>query len=143
MEGKSQKEIPSNAEEGLRSKNLYRIELYLIKVIPVVISGIYVLNTALSYFDIDWPVLSYLGGMSILPIVFLYISSYVFRFCEYHRMFLHYISVNWLLDIIDYYWGIPVPDKELFLLYMVITGVFLFIILYLHQKETKRQKILN
>ena len=136
-EVKCQKETPINAEVGLRSKDLYKIELYLIKVIPIIISGIYVLNTALSYFDIDVPLLSYLGGISILPLIFLYISSYVFRFCSYHRMFLHYISLNWILDVIDYYWGIPVSDKDLFLLYMIITGIFLFIILYLHQKKRR------
>ena len=131
VEVKSQKETLTNVEEKLRSKLLYKVELYLIKIIPMIISGIYVLNTILSYFDIDVPVLSYIGGVSLLPLVFLYLSSYVFKFCLYHRMFLHYITLNWVLDIIDYNWGIPVSDKELFLLYMVITGVFLFIILYL------------
>ena len=131
VEVKSQKETLTNVEEKLRSKLLYKVELYLIKIIPMIISEIYVLNTILSYFDIDVPALSYIGGVSLLPLVFLYLSSYVFKFCLYHRMFLHYITLNWVLDIIDYNWGIPVSDKELFLLYMVITGVFLFIILYL------------
>lgn len=124
-------------EHSLRSKLLYKVELYLIKIIPMIISGIYVLNTILSYFDIDVPVLSYIGGVSLLPLAFLYLSSYVFKFCLYHRMFLHYITLNWVLDIIDYNWGIPVSDKELFLLYMVITGVFLFIILYLKFRVCK------
>lgn len=127
-------------EHSLRSKVLYKTELYLIKVIPIVISAIYVLNTILSYYDIDWPILSYIGGMSVLPLLFLYISSYVFRFCTYHRMFLHYIAVNWILDIVDYYWGIPISDKEMFLLYWAITGIFLFIILYLHQRERGKCK---
>ena len=137
VEVKSQKETPTNVEEKLRSKLLYKIELYLIKVIPMIISGIYVLNTILSYFDIDTPILSYIGGVSLLPLAFLYLSSYVFKFCLYHRMFLHYITLNWILDIVDYNWGIPVSDKELFLLYMVITGVFLFIILYLKFRVCK------
>ena len=98
------------------------------------------LNTLLSYFDIDVPLLSYIGGISLLPLLFLYLSSYVFKFCEYHRMFLHYVSVNWILNIIDYYWGIPVSNKSLFLLYMVITGIFLFLILYYHQKEVKKAR---
>lgn len=50
-------------------------------------------------------------------------------------MFIHYISVNWLLDIIDYEYGIPISDKGLFLIYMVIAGIFLFLILYYHKKE--------
>ena len=122
-----------SVEESL-SKSLYRIELYLIKVIPMVLSGIAVLNTVLSYLYIDVPLLSYLGGVSVLTIIFLYISSYVFKFCAYHRMFIHYITVNWVLNIYDYYIGIPLSNKGLFLLYMIITGITLFIILYLRIK---------
>ena len=136
-EEKCQRETPTNAEERLKSKTLYKIELYLIKVIPMIISFVYLLNTALSYYDIDVPLFSYIGGMSILPLLFLYVSSYVFKFCMYHRLFLHYISINWLLDIVDYYWGIPLSDKSMFLLYMIITGLFLLLILYFHQRCKK------
>lgn len=123
-------------EESL-NKSLYKIELYLIKVIPMVLSGIALLNTVLSYLYIDVPLLSYLGGVSVLTIAFLYISSYVFRFCAYHRMFIHYITVNWVLNIIDYYIGIPLDNKELFMMYIIITGIFLFIVLYLKLKVCK------
>lgn len=135
--------MPLSVEEKLRSKYLYKIELYLIKTIPVIIAATYLLNTVLSYYDIDVPLLSYISGMSILPLLFLYVSSYVFRFCGYHRMFLHYISANWLLDIIDYYWGIPVTNRELFIIYIVITGIFLFLILYMHQREVHRRRSLK
>lgn len=129
-------------EEGMEkeeklNKSLYRIELYLIKVIPMVLSGIALLNTVLSYFYIDVPLLSYLGGVSVLTIAFLYLSSYVFKFCAYHRMFIHYITLNWVLNIIDYYIGIPLDNKELFMMYMIITGIFLFIVLYLKLKVCK------
>ena len=123
-----------DAEASL-SKSLYRMELYLVKVIPIIMSGIFVLNTALSYYDIDVPILSYIGGVSILTIMFLYLSSYVFKFCSWHRMFIHYITVNWLLNIIDLYIGIPVSDKGLFIFYMTLTGLFMFAILYLILKR--------
>jgi len=129
--------------EKLRIKLLYKLEVWLVKVIPVVIAGIALLNTILSYFCIDVPFLSYLGGVSILTLLFLYVSSYVFKFCVYHRMFIHYIALNWILNIIDYYWGIPVSDKGLFLIYMILTGIFLFVILYLHQKEVKKKRALR
>lgn len=119
------------------NKLLYKAELYLIKVIPMVLSGIALLNTILSYFYIDVPLLSYLGGVSVLTIAFLYLSSYVFKFCAYHRMFIHYITLNWVLNIIDYYIGIPLNNKELFMMYMIITGIFLFIVLYLKFKVCK------
>lgn len=112
-------------------KALYRMVLLLLKVIPMLLALTCLLNTTLSYFGIDAPLLSYIGGVSILPLFFLYLSSYAFRFCSYHRMFLHYVSVNWILNIADYYIGIPIQDKDLFLMYLIITCVFMFIILYM------------
>ena len=128
------------AEEKLKSKRLYRIELYLIKVIPVILSAICLLNTILSYFGIDLVALAYLGGNSILSLIFLYISSVVFRFCVYHRLFIHYITLNWILNIIDYQIGIPITDRNLFLLYMIITGIFLFLIFYFKKYDTIKKE---
>ena len=135
VEVKSQKGIPTNVEEKLRSKLLYKIELYLIKVIPMIISGIYVLNTILSYFDIDVPALSYIGGVSLLPLAFLYLSSYVFKFCLYHRMFLHYVLLVNILDIYDYYIGIPITNKAYLILIISITAIFIFFITYFKFKK--------
>lgn len=118
-----------------RSKYLYKIELYLIKIIPMVFAGLSLLNTILSYFNIDLVILSYIGSVSVLTLLFMYLSSVVFRFCAYHRMFTHYTSVNWILNIIDYYIGIPISDRSLFIIYLSITGLFLFYILYLKFKK--------
>lgn len=125
-------------EASLRSKNLYKIELYLLKIMPMLLAAIYLINTVLSYYDIVAPVLSYIGGMSFIPLVFMYISSYVFRFCSYHRMFLHYIVVNDLVSLVDYYWELPVSDWGLFVFHMGIAGISLFIILYLYVKVHRK-----
>lgn len=119
---------------SLRNKDLYKIELYLLKVMPMLLAAIYLVNTVLSYYDIIIPVLSYIGGLSLIPLVFMYTSSYVFRFCSYHRMFLHYIVVNDLINLTDYYCTLPISDWELFILHMSIAGVSLFVILYLYVK---------
>lgn len=126
------------AVEANLNKALYKIQLYLIKVIPMVMAFISLVNTVFSYYDIDLSILSYIGGYSILTIVFLYLASYVFKFCEYHRMFIHYIVVNWALNIYDAYIGIPLNDRGLLITYLTVTGIFLFIILYLYVKSHKR-----
>lgn len=124
------------AVEARLRNSLYKIELYLIKVIPMLTAAVCLLNTILSFcFGIDAPILSYIGGVSIFTLIFFYLSSYVFRFCEYHRMFIHYITFNWALNIYDYYIGIPLDDRGLFATYMIITGISLFIILYLYLKS--------
>ena len=126
-------------ENSLRNKDLYKIELYLLKVMPMLLAAIYLINTVLSYYDIVLPALSYIGGLSFIPLLFMYISSYVFRFCSYHRMFLHYIVVNDLINLIDYYYTLPISDWELFILHMSIAGISLFIILYLYVKSHGRK----
>lgn len=96
-------------------------------------------NAILSYFGIDLYILSYIGGVSIFTIIFLYLSSYVFKFCEYHRMFLHYVMATWVINIIDYYIGIPISDLEYLCLQMIVAGISLFIILYLYVRSRGRK----
>lgn len=103
----------------------------------MVMAFICLINTILSYFDIDLEFLSYLGSGSMLMIGYLYVSSYVFKFCEYHRMFLHYVVVINVLNAYDYYIGIPINDLMLLILYQIISGIFLFIIIYLYVKTNK------
>lgn len=124
--------------ENLRSKTLYKAALGLLKVIPMILALVALLNSILSYFCIDLPILSYIGGVSIFTLIFLYLSSYVFRFCPCHRMFLHYVAVIWLINIIDCYIGIPISDLEYLCLQMIVTGVSLFILLYMYVKNYKR-----
>lgn len=131
------------AAEASLSKPLYKIELYLLKVIPMIMAALHLASTTLFYFGIDLEVLSYLGGVSFLTLGFLYLSSYVFKFCEYHRMFLHYIVVANLISIYDTYIGIPVSDGILFMSNMTIAGIFLFLILYLKKHEQFLKKGCN
>ena len=137
VEERFQKETPINAEERLRSKYLYKAMLGSVRVIPIMIAGIYVLNTVLSYFGIDWEGFSYI--VQFLFIGFTYIASLTLRFCRYHRVFIHYIALTLVLNIIDYHWGLPLSDRNLFLIYMILTGIALFVALYFHQKDVKRR----
>lgn len=125
--------------ESLKSKVLYKIELILLKIIPMIMALLSLLNSILSYFlNTEIVIFSYLGGVSILTLAFLYLSSYVFRFCEYHRMFLHYVLITWIINITDHYVGIPISDLKYLCLQMIVAGISLFIILYLYVKSTKK-----
>lgn len=124
-------------EERLKNKTLHKIQLYLVKVIPMVMAFICLINVVLSYFNIDWPILSYIASNSILTIIFLYISSYVFKFCEYHRMFIHYNTLMWVINIYDMYIGVPLSDRGILSLYLIISGIFIFLISNLYVKSNK------
>ena len=122
-------------EEGSLNKSLYKIVLYSVKVIPMLVSGIYLLNTVLSYYGIDLELFSYV--VQFLFIGLMYISSYAFKFCSWHRMFIHYILIILILNIIDYHVGIPLSDKGMVTLYIIIATICLFIALYLKLKVCK------
>ena len=94
------------------NKLLYKIELCLVKVVPMIYALLSLLNTTLSYFNIEAVILSYIGSVSLVTLLLLYVTSYVFKFCEYHRMFIHYTTVTWILNIIDLYIGISINDLE-------------------------------
>ena len=122
-------------EEGSLNKSLYKIVLYSVKVIPMLVSGIYLLNTVLSYYGIDLELFSYV--VQFLFIGLMYISSYAFKFCSWHRMFIHYILIILILNIVDYHVGIPLSDKGMVTLYIIIATICLFIALYLKLKVCK------
>lgn len=122
-------------EDTLRSKRLYRVFLCILKVIPMLIAVCDMLNTLLWLMGIDAWWLSYIGGISILSMAFLYVSSIVFKFCTYHRLFLHYILCSNIISTIDYYYEICLDG----IVYLIIISIFLFLLLYFHQKETKKR----
>ena len=99
-------------EVNLRNKKLYKIELCLLKVLPMIIALFYLINTVTSYFNMDIPILSSIAGLSIIPLIFIYVSSYVFKLCEYHMVFLDYIVVNDIINIQYYYIGIHLDNLK-------------------------------
>lgn len=123
------------------SKSLYKIELYLMKIMPMLYALLSLLNTVLSYLDIDCVILSYIGSVSFITLLFLYVTSYVFKFCEYHRVFIHYTTITWILNIIDLYIGIPISDVAYLGVQLIVAGICLFTILYLYVKSNKKSSL--
>ena len=119
----------------LRSKNLYKVTLVLLKVIPMLLAFCYVLNTTLYVFGIDSYILSHIAGMSLLPMIFLYLTSCVFQFCKYHRMFLHYVVLNDIINILDVYFGENISDWTYISIHLILLFVCLMIILYLYKRK--------
>ena len=118
--------------EKSRRSNLHKLLLLVLKYIPMVIALCYMLNTIL-YIE----PLSNIAGVSLLTWIFLYLASVVFEFCSYHRMFLWYILIDDVLNIIDYYWNIPISTDNLIRIHNILAGVTLFIVLILYVKSNK------
>lgn len=121
-------------EENL-NKTLYKSILILLRFIPFIIALIYVVYTAFAFFGIDLIILGYLAHMSILPWIFIFLASFVFKFCIVHRLPLYYILVADSITTLDAYIGIPLEWFHLLMLHAIIVGGFIFLILYFHQKR--------
>lgn len=98
----------------------------------MVIALCYMLNT-MSYIES----LSNIAGVSLLTWIFLYLASVVLEFCSYHRMFLWYILIDDVLNIVDYYWNIPISTDNLIRIHNILAGITLFIVLILYVKSNK------
>lgn len=122
-------------------KYLYKIELYVLKIIPMLLALCSFLNTTLFYFGINLPILTYIGGVSFLTLGFLYLSSYVFKFCGYHRMFLHYILIVNIISYIDMEFNIPISNFNLLIIYATIAFISMIIILIKFKNEKHNSKM--
>lgn len=125
------------AEENLKSKRLYKAFLLLLKFLPLLLALVSVLNTVLSFFTIDLVILSYIGSVSLLPLIFMYLAAFVFRFCLYHRIFLDYTVVSTLITVYDYYIGVPVTDAGIMTLQLVLFFAACVVALITHLKHKK------
>lgn len=127
-------------EEKLKSKSLYKILLGLLKFLPALTALIYFINSILSLCGIETTILSIIGGQSILSIIFMYIASYVFKFCSYHRVFLHYILCIDILNYYDYYIGLPIENKKLIILISLFTLIIIMKAVVEYLKTIKDDK---
>jgi len=122
------------AEESLNKRSV-KILIGTLKIIPMLLAICEAFNSVLYFMDIEAPALSFIGGTSFIPLVFIYIASLVFRFCVYHRMFIYYVATIHLLNIIDYTIGLPISNESILSIHVFITALFLFLILHLYRRE--------
>ena len=120
--------------ENSVSKDLYKVFLLILRGIPYIIAICYVVFTAAFYFGLELNVIGYIGSCSIMTWIFLYVSSFVFKFCKYHRTPLYYVLLNDIINVIDTYIGIPISTNDFFVLHIAILGVIVIIYSYLRIK---------
>ena len=67
------------------NKLLYKVTVIVLKILSILLAFITLLNSILSYFNIDLIILSYIGGVSLITILFIYVASLIIK----SLMFLH------------------------------------------------------
>lgn len=123
--------------EGNLKISKYKIFLIFLKSIPVIWSGLIFINTILRCLGIYFYILNIFAGVSILSLLFLYSASYVFDYCEYHRMFIHYIAIATIFRMLEFYGILILSSTSSFITLMIITFIFMVITLYKYLKTKK------
>lgn len=113
------------------NKQLIKKFVLATKILPISIAAIQFLNMIISFFYGNDIFLNYIGSISLLPILYLYLACYTFKLCNYHRMFLHYSIVVTLINIYDYYIGIPISDISYFIIGLSLTIILMLVVIYL------------
>lgn len=106
-------------------KTLYKYLLIILRWIPMLLAICAVAVNIFAYFDISVWIFSILGGVSIIPLIFIFISSYAFKFCKYRRIPLYYVVVNIILTIVDTSIGIPLDDLQYLYLTLILFGLIM------------------
>ena len=120
---------------------LHKVMILILKFIPIVLSLIYLLGTICSIFGKDTVILSYFGFVSILPGMFILLSSFVFKFCIWHRLPLYFILVdnisNWF--IWTFYGSIQI--STFVWLTLLLAGIFVILGIYFKYRYDKQTKL--
>lgn len=111
-------------QNTLRNKNLYKLFLIVIKYVPTILALFKITSLTLSYFEITSFAVTCIGGTSILFLILLCLIASIFRFCGLYRISLNYVSIVTAITVLDWYFNLPLNTASRYLIYAVITGVF-------------------
>lgn len=109
----------------LRSKSLYKFTVSLLKLLPMVMVVSYFLMLFLFYTADRYIVVPHILGTVIAPLVFIYSTSYVYRYCAFHRMFIHYYAFIQLLNVMGHYNCLPTDGETTTLIHDGVTVFFI------------------
>lgn len=111
----------------------HKLFLLVSKYIPVVLAaGIFInLLLALTYEPLI--IVNFYCGGSIAVSVILYLISYTFEFCKWHKILIHYITFYYILLIVDNKYCLDnTLLSDLYFLNIASAGIFVYA--YLNRK---------
>lgn len=122
------------------SKTLTKIVRIIVKYIPFVIGSMYFIQSVLFCFGIVIPWLTITYRFSILSLICMLAMSVLLKFCIWHRLPLYYGASIDIINTIDYYITIPISNKSMLVWYLVITGIFILIGMYLKERHNAKNR---
>ena len=126
------------------------IRLQLLKavsqILPFLLSIIGIIHTSLYFFfDIDIRMFSIIGGIGLIPLIYLWIASWCFRFCFHQKIFLYYLILINCINIIDEYYVLPIDTYNYYIIGYITFGctIILYAILKYRENRNKTKKKLE
>ena len=113
--------------------------ILLIKFIPAIQMAGMLINNTLYYFDVNYIsfIFDFTLGNSIITTFLLYVCSYVFNFCIWHRLIITANFINICIAIIDTIVLLPISDVQLLIIYYTISVIFISISTIIHINKKK------
>lgn len=90
-------------------------------------------SNVLYYFDVIGRyvyVMDYISGNSLTCTILLYICSYTFGFCKWHRLMITANLINISIATSDAIYRLPLSNLKLLSSYFIVSAIFITIILY-------------
>ena len=127
-------------EEISKSLISHKFLLILIKYIPHIVALFYGVYNILGICGIDFIAAGYFIHMSILPWIFMYLLSFIFRYCYVHRLPLYYILSSEILTISDYLLNYSIEESIIIMsnLVLIFTTIFGYTFYYIKYKLKKK-----
>jgi hypothetical protein len=88
------------------NKHLLKLTKALTMYLPMLFCFFTVIDTICMMCGVELNVFNYLGGYSILIVIYLLVNSFTFRYCLYHRIPIYYMCFMMVLNTLEYYFEI-------------------------------------
>ena len=101
------------------------------------------LNNTLCYFCTDLDtiyLLDYFIGNSIVTTILLFVCSYIFNYCDWHRLIISANFVNISVANIDAICCINITDLQLLCIYYVVSIMTIIMATTIHINKNERSK---
>lgn len=113
-------------EKLLKSLRSLKIFLRVTKFIPHLLALGYVIYTIFGLCGIDLIIMGSFIHVAILPWLYFFSNSIIYRYCYVHRLPLYYILVNEIITSTDYYINIPLSTFNLLVIHILAIACLIF-----------------
>lgn len=122
------------------TRRQHQITMLVFKWLPAVMAFSYIMNVYCAFIGTWFQMVTHFVGLALTPLIFYYIASYVFHFCWYHRLFIHFIAIEELINLTDWYFHIPISNEAICYVHFTIMAIFLMIAIVTFMVKRPKKK---